>query len=330
MGKKVCLLLLLQFCFWCSSVFAEGIVVTIAEQARVDGTTITLGELAEISGSDAERIQNLRQLKLGTAPIPGGSFVLTKEVITMRLAAAGADLNGITWQIPNDVTVIGNSQLVSGQTLIDKAVAAIRSQVGSSVASEDLTITSVGRVQDVIAPLGNLVFSTSLPYGIRYNTPTTVTVAVTVNERGFSKVGLKFDVKLYRQVAVAARQVNAHEIFTDDCLRYERMDSGQLAAGFVTDKNKIVGLMAKRPVTPGMVVTDSMVNKPFIIRRGAMVTLLAHIAGMEVTAIGQAMQDGCEGQLIRVQNANSNKYVLGKVLNESTVETLTYKGTANP
>lgn len=330
MGKKICLLLLLQFCFCFHSAFAEGLVVVIAEQARVDGTIITLGELAQISGGDPEKIQNLRQLNLGTAPIPGSSFVLTKEVITMRLAAAGIDLSGNNWQIPTSVTVIGNSQLVSEQTLINKAISAIRSQVGSSVGSDDLMITSVGHVQDVVVPLGNIVLSTSLPYGIRYNVPSTVTVSVNVNERVFAKVALRFDVKLYRQVAVAARQVNAHEIFTDDSLRYERMDSGQLAAGFVIDKNKIVGLMARRPVTPGMVVTDSMVNKPIIIKRGSAVTLLARIASMEVTAIGQAMQDGCEGQLIRVQNANSNRIVLGKVLNESTVEVLTYKGISNP
>jgi flagella basal body P-ring formation protein FlgA len=325
MGKRICLLLLLQLCFWCNLAFAEGVVVTIAEQAKVDGTTITLGDLAQITGSDAEKIQNLRQLNMGVAPLPGSSFVLTKEVITMRLeAAAGADFGAITWNIPANVAVIGKSQSISGQTLVNKAITAIRSQVGSSVSSEDLVITSVGRVQDVVAPLGNLVINTSLPYGIRYNTPTTVMVAINVNERVFSKVGLKFDVKLYRQVAVAARDVNAHEIFTDDSLRYERMDTGQLPAGFVTNKNKILGLMARRQITPGMVVTDSMVNKPVFVKRGNLITLLAHIGSMEVTSSGQAMQDGTEGQLIRVLNVNSNKAVFGRVINESTVQVLPF------
>jgi flagella basal body P-ring formation protein FlgA len=329
MGKKVCLLILLQLSFLFSSVFAEGMVVTISEQARVDGTIIKLGDLAEISGDNAERIQNLRQLKLGAAPLPGSSFVLTKEVIDMRLGAAGADLSGIVWQIPNNVTVTGNSQLVSGQLLIDKAVAAIRSQVGSGVEIDDLTISSVGQVQDVVAPPGNLAFNTSLLYGIRYNTPTTVTVGININERGFAKVGLRFDVKLYRQVIVAAREIDAREIITDDCLRYERMDIGHLAAGFVTDKSKIVGLMTRRQVTPGMVLTDSMVDKPAIVKRGSMVTLLARMGNMEVTTGGQAMQDGCEGQLIRVLNVNSKKIVFGKILNESTVQVLTYNGALN-
>lgn len=329
MGKKICLLILLQLYIGLGSVFAEGVLVAIPEQVRVDGTIITLGEVAQISGGDTERIQSLRQLKLGNAPVPGGSFSMTKEVLEMRIAATGMDITGVTWQIPSSVTVTGNSQLVSEQTLIDRAIMAIRSQVGLRVNREDLIISSAGHVSDVIAPIGNLMLSTSLPYGIRYNTPTTVAIAVSVNDRGFTKVGLKFDVKLYRQVAVASREVNAHEIFTDDSLRYERMDTGLLAAGFVTDKNKILGLMSRRQVTPGMVITDSMVNKPPIVKRGSAVTLVARVGNMEVSAIGQAMQDGSEGQLIRVSNVNSNKIVLARVLDESTVQVLTNRGSIN-
>lgn len=325
MGKKIWLLALLQFCFCISAVFAEGVVVTFSEQAKIDGNIITLGQLAEITGSDAEETQKLRQIRLGTAPLPGSSFVLTKEIINVRLAAAGVDFNGITWLIPNAVTVSGNSQLISRQTLIDKAVDAIRSQVGPNVEVDDITISSIGQVQNVVAPPGDLVFSTSLPYGIRYNTPTTVLIGINVNERTFTKVGLKFDVNLYRQVIVAARGMDALEIITDGSLRYERMDIGHLPAGFFTDKNKILGLMARRQITPGMVVTNSIVIKPILIKRGSIVNLVARIGNMEVIATGQAMQDGYEGQLIRIKNSNSNKIVLGKVVDGDKVQVLTYK-----
>jgi flagella basal body P-ring formation protein FlgA len=329
MGKKVCLVILLQLCFWLSSVFAEGMAVTISEQAKIDGAVMTLGDLAQINGDNTERVQSLRQLKLGAAPLPGSSFVLTKDVINMRLGATGADLSGIDWQIPNNVTVIGNSQLISGQLLIDKAVTTIRSQVGADIGIDNLTISPVGQVQDVVAPPGDVVLNASLLYGIHYNMPTTVIASVNINGRAYNKVGLRFDVKLYRQVAVAARTIDAGEIVSDDCVRYERMDSGRLAAGFVTDKSKIIGLMTRRQVTPGTVITDSMVNRPAIVKRGSMVTLLARMGNMEVTTAGQAMQDGCEGQLIRVLNVNSKKVVFGKILNDSTVQVLTYNGSSS-
>ncbi|AIF53792.1 flagellar basal body P-ring formation chaperone FlgA [Pelosinus sp. UFO1] len=327
MGKKIGLLILLQFCFSLSLALAQGVAVTIFEHAFVNGKTITLGEIADIGGGSLEQVQRLGQLQLGAAPHPGSSFVLTKEMLDMRLVATGADLSGITWEIPSSLTVSGSSQSISGQALIDKAISAIRSQVGSTVTDDDLVISSVGNVQEIQVPIGNVVLSTSLPYGIRYNTPTTVLITTNVNEQRFTKLPLKFDVKLYRQIAVATREVNAGDLITEDALRFERMDTGKLAAGYIMDKKKIVGLMARRSITPGAVLTDSMVVKPIVIKRSSSVTLVTRIATMEVTAVGQAMQDGYEGQLIRVRNANSNKIILGKVLNESTVEVLTYKGT---
>ena len=329
MSKKICFLILLQICLLQSLVLAEGITVTIAPQARVDGTTIILGQLATISGDDEEKKQYLRQLKMGNAPIPGSSFVLTREVIDMRLGSAGNDLAGVTWNIPSSVTVIGNSQVISAQTLVDKGISTIRDQVGPNVRSDDLTISLVGRVQDMIAPVGNVTLSASLPYGIRYNTPVTVMISANVNGQAVTKIGLKFNVQLFRQVAVAASKVNASEIFTEDSLRYERMDTGQIAAGYFTDTKKIVGLIARRPVTPGMVVTDSMVNKPVLIKRGSMVILIAFVGNMEVTASGQTMQDGYSGQLIRVRNVNSNKIVLGKIIDEEKVQVLTYKSASS-
>ncbi|MDF2635242.1 MAG: flagella basal body P-ring formation protein FlgA, partial [Pelosinus sp.] len=77
------------------------------------------------------------------------------------------------------------------------------------------------------------------------------------------------------------------------------------------------------------VITDSMVNKPVLIKRGSMVILIALVGSMEVTASGQAMQDGYEGQLIRVKNVNSNKIVLGKVIEENKVQVLTHKSASS-
>jgi flagella basal body P-ring formation protein FlgA len=72
-----------------------------------------------------------------------------------------------------------------------------------------------------------------------------------------------------------------------------------------------------------------MVNKPVLIKRGSMVILIALVGSMEVTASGQAMQDGYEGQLIRVKNVNSNKIVLGKVIEENKVQVLTHKSASS-
>lgn len=328
MLNKVCLLILLHICLLMSSTFAEGITIVMPSEVSIEGAFMTLGQLADISGDDDALITKLRQFKLGSAPFPGSSLVLTKELLTMRLGSMGSNVSGIVWQIPEAVTVTTRSQSIRGQVLLDKAITAIEERSGRSVSSGELSIAPIGSVQDVVIPMGDIVLKSDVPYGVHYNSPTAITIVVSVNGQIFSKINLGLDVKLYQQVAVTTSQISPGEIVTTDKLRYERMDTGRLGLGYYTDMNKVQGLMARRLLVPGMVVTESMVNKPLLIKQGSMVTILARIGGMEVTATGQAMQSGSEGQLIRVQNINSTKIVSAKVLDAGTVQVLSYKNNA--
>lgn len=321
--NRVCLVLFFQLCLFMSCTFAEGITITIPEEVRVDGPFMTLAEVAHIRGDDSERIKSLGQLKIGSAATPGNHMILTQELLSMRLAVTGLDLNNIAWNIPPIVTVTTNFQTINGQSVVDKGIMTIKNQIGSSVDSADLSVLPIGTVQDMITPVGDSVLTSSLPSGIRYNAPTMVRMTVNVNGQVFSTTNLRFDVKLYRQVAVAAHQVRAGEILTSENLRYERMDTGHLKTGYFTDMSKVIGLETRRPLTPGMVVTDLMLNKPNVIKRGDLVNIIVRIGGMEVIVVGKAMQDGYVGQLIRIQNTNSNKFISAKVLDETTVQVLT-------
>lgn len=325
MLNKICLLVLLHMLILVSPIFAEGITIIVAPEARVEGAFITLGQLAEVRGDDVPWVNSLCQLKLGSTPAPGSSIIMTKDLLRMRLAATGSNFRGIVWDIPDNVKVTTSSQSVGGQTLIAKGIAAIQDQAGLGVNTGDLSITAIGSVQDVIIPMGPIVVTSNLIYGIHYNRPTIVQVVITVNGQVFARKNLTFDAKLYQQVAVVKSQINPGEILTADNLRYERMDSGHLALGYFTDINKAQGLMIKKALSPGMVVTESMLDKPLLMKRGNIVNVVARIGSMEVTTAGLAMQDGSVGQLIRIQNVNSKKNISATVLDASTVQVLTYK-----
>jgi len=323
MFKKVGMLIALLW-LMISPAHAEGIRIVMSPEVRVEGTSITLGQLADISGDDGTRVNSLRQLKLGSAAPPGSSVVLTRELVGIRLAATGFDLRGIEWEIPEIVTVTTNFQTVSGQQFLENGIKTIKQQAGLSV-NKDFSINPIGTVQDAILPRGNFTLTSSLPKGIHYNIPTTVMTVVQVNGQDFTRVNLKFDVKLYDQVVVVNSQIGSGEILTADNLGYQRMDIGRLGPGYYLDMNKVLGLVTRRSLMPGMVLTGAMVNKPVLIKRGNLVHIIARIGSMEVTATGQAMQDGSEGQLIRVKNINSTKIISAKVLDGSTVQVLTYQ-----
>jgi flagella basal body P-ring formation protein FlgA len=321
---KIAGLILLVLHLLTGGALANEVSVILSDQVTVQGPSLLLGELASISGDDADRVKALRELKVGNAAVPGSSVVLPKALLRMRLAATGADLTGITWQIPAVVTVTTGSQVIHSQELVDRATAAIQQRAGTQPGSSDIAITPVIVSRDIAVPLGELSLAVDVPYGIRYQGPTTVSISISADGRLFTKVNLRMDVKRFQKIVVAARPVAAQEILQSDNLQYERRDIGSLASGYFTDITKVVGLMSRRSIAPGMPLNEASLSKPLLIRRGSVVTIVAHIGNMAVKATGQALQDGCEGQEIRVQNTSSNKIISARVVDETTVQVLTY------
>lgn len=298
------------------SVKAQGIVIAVAEESAVAGPAFTLGDIANISGDDSGRIAGLKAIRLGYSPLPGQSTILTRELLGLRLSACKHDFSGITWQVPLQFRIISLSQLVDKQTIIDQAEQYLKRRLANS----DVTITLADLAHDVYVPAGDLTFTVELPYGIKLNAPSYVYIGIVVAEQPYATAKLKFNIKKYEQVVVANRLISSGSLVTADSVTFERQDVGRMPPGYITDLNKILGLVAKRQIAPGATMTDSMVEKPVLIKRGQNVRIVAIIGGIEVIAPGVVMQNGSMGQLVRVQNVSSKKIISGYIIDETTVK----------
>lgn len=303
--------------FTVSTVNAQALTIVVAAESQVTGSYFTLGDIASISGDDSNRIAELSQIKLGSTPLPGRSYIFTVELLNTRLSAANADLTNIAWQVPQQFKVTALSQQIDGQRLVADAEKFLKNKLNGS----DVLITSLSQPQDIFVPPGMVDFNLELPYGIRYNSPTNVSIGVQVSGRTFTIAKLRFDVKKYEQVAVTSRPIAANETITPDAIIFERRDIGRMPPGYFTGLNKILGLTVKRQLGPGLVLNDSMVAKPIVIKRGQAVNITAKVGDIEVSTSGVALQNGSIGQFIRVQNINSKKVVNGRIIDESTVQT---------
>lgn len=210
-----------------------------------------------------------------------------------------------------------DTQNVSKEWLHDIAETAVRQYSG--VSPQDLSVSLVSLTREITVPQGNIEGIAEIPAGVKYNMPTLVYVNVIVDGRLEARIMLRFNVKLYQNVVVAARPLAAREQLGADAVRYERLDIGRLAPGFLTDLNKAEGLVVRSAMQPGMVVTSYMLQKPVVIKHGSTVSIVARAGSLEVSTVGIAMQDGVLGQIIRVQNANSRKFMSAKVVDEANV-----------
>lgn len=318
------LVMLAILCFFAAPALAAAVTVAVNAEVTVTGPLITLGDLATITGDDKDRVKALAAIKLGNAPSPGHRLALTSDALGTRLAGSGADLGEINWLVPPTIVVTTAAQTIGGDRLLAAATEALQAQLASEGDTE-LSIAPLGATPNVMAPLGSIDIKAEFPAGIRYNAPTAAVVAISADGRVFTTVSLRFNVKANQQVVVAARNIAAREEITPDSIRTERREIGKMA-GYITDVGKVVGLAARRPVTAGTPLTEAALDKPVMIKRGAAVAILVKAGGMVITAGGRAMQEGREGELIRVQNVTSKRIVSARVVDANTVQVIIYGG----
>lgn len=300
--------------------FAENVKVAVKPVSVVRGPVLSFGDIAEISGGAAERVQYLKQLRLGDAPAPGSAVFLTPQSLEPMLLATRADFSSITWSVPASFKITTSSQPVSGQKLAELA----RSFISQTALGA--TVLMVGAPSDLQAPLGKLELTPELAGPVRYNAPTTVLVAIRTDGATFAKVPVQFEVKRILEVVVVAENLNAGDIIQARSVRLESMDAGKLQPGYLTDLSKVVGMQTRQAAPPGSVVFERSLTRPILVKQGEMIRIAARIGEIEVSAGGVAMSQGAAGDLIRVQNLTTKRFLTGRVQEDKSVLVLNYQG----
>jgi flagella basal body P-ring formation protein FlgA len=299
-----------------ATTYASAVTVTIPEQITVPLATFTLADIATITGDDADRIQILGNCRLGSSPAPGYSLTLTPDLISMRLSGYHMDLSDITWQVPSTIRLTTASQTVSGTALMEKAVTAAKQRLGDS----DSEVTA-SAMQDVVLPAGTVDYKIDFPSGLRLSGPTTVFLATSVNNLPYKQIIVKLNIATYKNIVVTTRDLQPGEVLTDLDLALERRSVGRLSS-YYTDKNKAIGLVVKHNslLPSGTVLNQSLLSISEVIKRGNIVSIVAHSGMIEVVTTGLAQQNGGVDQYIRVQNLQSKRVLSARVVDATTVE----------
>ena len=320
--KQIRTLLLTAAMIWLitPTVFAANLTIAVRPESEVKGPWLTLGDIAAVSGDSAERVKLFRELPLGDAPKPGTTEYLTPATLEPKLAANRVDFAAITWSVPPQLKITTRAQTVSGRQLAEAAQSFLSQTAAGS------TVTLLDLPADLPAPVGRLELAPELYGVIRYAGQTTVQVAVRTDGRSFVKVPVQFEVRRLLDVVVATTNLNAGDILTEQSVRLERMDAGKLAAGYLTELDKAIGLQVRYALPPGSVIGERNLTRPILVKRGENVKIVARVGELEVVANGVAFAQGAAGDLVRVQNLVTKKFLTGRVQNDKSVLVLNQPG----
>ncbi|MDH3360630.1 MAG: flagellar basal body P-ring formation chaperone FlgA [Desulfobulbaceae bacterium] len=169
-------------------------------------------------------------------------------------------------------------------------------------------------------PAGKIEYqATSKPYP-NYIGRKALNVMILVNGKEAGAVNMIGDLRLYGEIACTTRRLKRHEKLTANDIKMVRRDITMLGDDLIRQQKNAIGKQTTKSLQPGDIIRTSQLDEPPMVKRGEMVTIVAQAADIRITAPGEAKKNGAMGDIIKVKNLMSRKYIFAKVIADKIVQ----------
>ncbi|WP_312583656.1 flagellar basal body P-ring formation chaperone FlgA [Atlantibacter sp.] len=126
--------------------------------------------------------------------------------------------------------------------------------------------------------------------------------------------------QIYVPVVMAQGDIARGEIVTADRLVMKKFNISNGRDAYVTDINSLVGMTAKRNISPARPITLGMLQMPILVKRDQPVMMMSDSGNIQIQTQGTALKDGRKGEAIRVRNDSSQRIVTATVADSGVVK----------
>ncbi|MBY0430814.1 MAG: flagellar basal body P-ring formation chaperone FlgA, partial [Rhodospirillales bacterium] len=121
------------------------------------------------------------------------------------------------------------------------------------------------------------------------------------------------------ELPVPVRQISQGEVITAKDIEFQTVRDIMNRRDAITDPEQLIGRTPLHPLRPGVPVRAAEVQRPVVVPKGALVTMVMRHGALSITAQGKAIEAGGLGDVIRVANTHSNITVEAKIEGPSLV-----------
>lgn len=128
------------------------------------------------------------------------------------------------------------------------------------------------------------------------------------------------DIEVFAPALVTTRSLARGEALLPNDVQRQETAVSRAGHGYLQDMQQIEGLVARRPIAAGAVLTPSLVKAPRLIKRGDRVTLINQSGPIRVEMAAEALGDAARGERVRVRTLDSRQIVEGWVVSPSVIK----------
>ncbi len=277
------------------------IIIQLLREAKIRGNTILLGDIARIQCRDRLLREKLEETVLGPAPVGNWARWISPKEILGNLNRLNLDPQTITIKGYSRVQVFAALERIPAQEIILAAETTLRATLRKQHES-DATWRIISKPRSVTVPIGrkSRVLQARIPSGKVGTNSAFLRVDIFVDGKVVSSIPLTFQIQRFGEAVVLLRNVKRGEPIEADMLTTRRVEIKEATLDPYREIGELSELVASRNLRQGTILTKGDVQKPFVIRRGEIITVVAARGTVKVTTRGIAQKDGVKGATIPV------------------------------
>lgn len=280
---------------------------TLKAQASVNESVVRLSDLFE-------DIDVKNDAVLGAAPAPGKTMIINAN--TLKRVANLYDVDWVSHSATDQVVVSRLAQTITSDQILD----ALKQSLAAKGVTGDFELTLGGTVPSITlsGDLPSSVEVSQMTYTPGRDVFTAVVVAPSA-DNPVKTLSLSGMIDKVQNVPVLRSSLKAGDIIGAADIEWVPVNIRNTVYDTIADADAMIGKTPARIVEAGAPVRERDLVSPQLVKRGDEILIQFTSGTLSLTARGKAMQNGAEGDLIRVVNLSSNQSLRGVVKGDKLV-----------
>ncbi len=121
------------------------------------------------------------------------------------------------------------------------------------------------------------------------------------------------------EVPTLARRVAKGEVIATNDITWIKRRADRTQRDVIVNMQDIVGMTPKRHLRPEQPIRSMDIQRPVLVEKGSLVTIILKKPGLTLTSQGRALQNGADGETIRITNVRTSRNIEAVVIGSSMV-----------
>lgn len=292
----------------------QSLTVKLRPQASIKGVALILADIADLSGEEESKLEQLARTPLGSV---SGVRILSRAEVASLIRNERENLQ--------DVILTGADFTRVSQTTRAPQAAEISAIVKSYLASvtswqeEEIEIHDIENLKTIAIPEDGIALRVA-SRGVPASFENLLLSIEAVREGKVLKAfWIKADVRVRARVVQVVKPVGFRGVIQAGDLQEAVCEIANPRADYFRASAEAVGLVAKRALGIGELLSRNCVDEASLVRSGETVRLLVQSGGVRMSLLVRALQSGKLGDPIKVRNTDSDRVITAIVTGRGEV-----------